>query len=134
MADSIIVRGVTKDIGKALDITAERHKVIASNIANLDTPGYKANEIDFKKALYSAMNGETTKMACTNDRHIGHLDPNEAFETSFDSQSAFNGNNWVDIDREMTKLAENNLLYRTNVEALLRKLNLIKQVIIDGGR
>ena len=40
----------------------------------------------------------------------------------------------VDIDKEMTKLAENNLMYKTGVEALLRKLAALKHAIIEGGK
>jgi flagellar basal body rod protein FlgB len=40
----------------------------------------------------------------------------------------------VNIDREMTKLTENDLMYRTATEALLRKITLLKEVIREGGR
>ena len=42
--------------------------------------------------------------------------------------------NWINIDKEMTKLVENNLRYRSAAEILLRKINLLKEVIKEGGR
>jgi flagellar basal body rod protein FlgB len=51
-----------------------------------------------------------------------------------DPDQTSNGVNCVDIDKEMTKLAENNLMYRTGVEVLLRKLAALKHAIIEGGK
>ena len=52
----------------------------------------------------------------------------------FEEEGEWNGFNWVEIDKEMTKLMENNLMYRTAIEGLLRKLNTLKTVIREGGR
>jgi flagellar basal body rod protein FlgB len=52
----------------------------------------------------------------------------------YEEQGEWNGYNWANIDSEMTKLTENNLVYRTAVEALLRKMSLLKEVIREGGR
>ncbi len=49
-------------------------------------------------------------------------------------QGEWNGFNWVEIDKEMTKLMENNLMHRISIESLLRKINLLKEVIREGGR
>ena len=53
---------------------------------------------------------------------------------TFEEKGEWNGYNWVNIDKEMTKLTENNLIYREAVETLLRKIALIKEVIKEGGR
>ena len=52
----------------------------------------------------------------------------------FEEQGQWNGYNWVNIDKEMTKLIENNLMYRTTVETFLRKIAILKEVIREGGR
>ena len=70
----------------------------------------------------------------TNPRHID-LGGNSAQGVEpFEEEGQWNGYNWVDMDKEMTKLIENNLMYRTTVEALLRKIALVKEVIREGGR
>ncbi len=51
-----------------------------------------------------------------------------------EQQCEWEGFNWVEIDKEMTKLTENNLMHRLSVESLLRKINLLKEVIREGGR
>ena len=49
--------GMTETLGRYLDLTAEQMKVTASNMANIDTPGYKTQGFDFEQALGSAMSG-----------------------------------------------------------------------------
>ena len=57
---------------KALDSQSQRHLLIASNISNIDTPGYQAKDIDFKGTLRAALGtGEDLAMRTTHSRHIG---------------------------------------------------------------
>ncbi|CAN2041993.1 Flagellar basal body rod protein FlgB [Candidatus Magnetomoraceae bacterium gMMP-15] len=122
--------GKTYDIiGKALDIAKRQHSHISSNIANIETPGYRTREIDFKKTLKNAVESERgSELSCTDSRHFKSLDLGNMnyINSSRDGKP-------VDIDMEMSKLAENNLRYRSAVESLLRKFNLTKNTIITGG-
>lgn len=120
-------------IEKSLDIHAKRHELITSNIANLDTPDYRPGEINFKDALDNATNDKTIGMRRTNPHHFDRIN-GYSIDEDVDMDQASNGVNWVDIDKEMTKLAENNLMYRTGVEVLLRKLAGLRYVITEGGR
>ncbi len=113
----------------ALVLRAERQRVIASNIANADTPGYAGRDINFKEAL-SAANGTgmqstspSTPTAAGNSRHIAL----KASTTSLDatalryttqSQPAMDGNS-VDMDRERANFVDNSVRY----EATLRFIN-----------
>lgn len=113
----------------ALVLRAERQRVIASNIANADTPGYAGRDINFKEAL-SAANGAGNSFekpmqsnAAGNPRHI----PLQASTTSLDatalryttqSQPAMDGNS-VDMDRERANFVDNSVRY----EATLRFIN-----------
>lgn len=118
----------------ALNITQRRHNVIASNISNLDTPNYKAKDIDFKTALTQALESDHQMNLVRTDP--GHIDLNRNSAPGaepFTEEGEWNGFNWVDIDREMLKLTENNLIYRTTTETLLRKIAILKEVI-RGGR
>jgi flagellar basal-body rod protein FlgB len=118
----------------ALNITQQRHKVIAGNISNLDTPNYKAKEIDFKSALTRALESDhQMNLVRTNPGHIDLKRNSAPGVEPFEDESEWNGFNWVDIDREMLKLTENNLIYRTTTETLLRKIAILKEVI-RGGR
>ena len=113
-------------IETSLDLTKKRHVLITSNIANLDTPGYRVKDIDFRDALKDALEGESADLLRTNPRHfdsvVSHSTPSSSSAVS------------VNIDEEMSKLAENNLRYRATVEVLLRKLSKLKLAITEGGR
>jgi flagellar basal-body rod protein FlgB len=131
MADSILFDRSVDVMHQALNISSERNRLITSNIANVDTIGYKPTDLDFKEALLQAMesSGEST-LARTHTKH---------FETGVADQSnrdAYRQSSTaaVDIDQEMTNLAENNIQYRTSSEMLMRKLNLIKYSIAEGGK
>ena len=113
-------------IETSLDITKKRHGLITGNIANLDTPGYRAKDIDFNDALRDALERTSVDLFRTDPRHFGS-------RMSY-PESSSSGADSVDIDKEMSKLAENNLRYRTSVEVLLRKLSKLKFAITEGGR
>lgn len=122
---------------KALDFQSMRHTIISSNIANVDTPGYKAVDIEFEKELRSAIGSEDRlSMKPTHPKHIGGREKDfEGIRPKIVSErgvSRLDGNN-VDIDKEMTKLAENQLMYSAVIRALTNKGELIKYVI-DQGR
>ena len=120
---------------KAISIAQQRNSYITSNISNEDTPGYKPKDIDFKKELANALEtNRTVAMEKTDPRHISMRDNGHQIIAPFEEQGEWNGYNWVNIDKEMTKLTENNLTYRSAVEVLLRKISLIKEVIKEGGR
>ncbi len=133
MAGSFVIDNTTNFLGKALNVSAKRHGLITSNVANIDTIGYQPKDIDFKKTLAQAIESESPgKLAQTHAKHFNHGVP---FETSgnigsdSDLTPASSG-----IDQEMTRLAENNIKYRTSLEMLLRKMSVLKHAIAEGGR
>lgn len=104
---------------------AARNSAIAANIANIDTPGYKAVDVSFKSALENA--GVT--MARTNSRH---LTP-DGFPAGFDvveigGDPRRDGND-VNIDHEMVKLAQNQLEYRFLARSMARRFNKLREAI-----
>lgn len=119
----------------AISIAQQRHNHITGNVSNLETPNYTPKEINFKAAMAQALeSGQNISVVRT---HADHMDigmdlPGRA--EPFEDESEWNGYNWVSIEKEMTKLTENNLIYRTAVENLLRKIHLLKDVIREGGR
>jgi flagellar basal-body rod protein FlgB len=118
---------------KSLNILNKRQTLISSNIANLDTPGYKPREINFREALDKAIHNKTVGMFQTHPRHFDSI-KGYSGDVYIDPDQTSNGVHYVDIDKEMTKLAENNLMYKTGVEVLLRKLAALKHAIIEGGK
>ena len=108
-----------------LDFRSERNKVIASNIANIDTPGYKPKELVFKKQLEDFIdNGTEVTMTKTDKRHLS--------EQSSHTFEVINSEEAVKIDNEMEKLAENNLMYNLTVELMVRKFKGLDSVLREA--
>ena len=112
---------------QALSLRTTRTEMLASNIANADTPGYKARDIDFKSALQASVDKHpqfqsTDFLRTTNPRHI----PLDVSETNFETlyrvpnQSALDGNT-VDEQLEKSAFAENALRYQASLEFLSGK-------------
>ena len=135
MPDKLSFSKTFRALEDAISITQQRHTHIASNISNLDTPGFRAKDIDFKSAMARALeSGPELNLTRTNPKHIDRgMDAAHRIEP-FEEEGEYDGINWVNIDNEMRKLTENKLMYRTAVEVLLRKIAILKEVIREGGR
>ncbi|MDB5847284.1 MAG: flagellar basal-body rod protein FlgB [Rhodoferax sp.] len=109
---------------KALVLRAERQRAIASNIANVDTPGYVARDFNFRDAMGSALKGDMTTGSKTDSRHMDVPSPNlsgsGSSQLGYSVQSQPNlDNNTVDLDRERANFVDNAVRY----EATLRFIN-----------
>jgi flagellar basal-body rod protein FlgB len=114
--------------GNALLLRADRQRVLASNIANADTPGYKARDFDFAKALEQAVTPATSQSPGAPARsQAGHIGGAQAGARSTAAlalnyrnpeQASLDGNS-VELDRERANFADNSVRY----EATLRFIN-----------
>jgi flagellar basal-body rod protein FlgB len=105
----------------ALALHSQRAKVLASNIANADTPNYQAKDFDFSQALSQATTQSSAAPARTHPAHLpatSAADPAPALQYRQPLQAALDGNT-VDLDTERAAFAENSVRY----EATLRFLN-----------
>lgn len=136
MGDSRIFGPTSQMIGKALDISARRHKLIAGNVANMDTIGYKPKDLDFNETLKRAI-GEK-KPDYLDKTHPQHLAPDDGKPFSMNAENSEEVDIYhldsVNIDTEMMNLTENNIKYRTIVEFKLRKSNIMSYAIDEGGK
>jgi flagellar basal-body rod protein FlgB len=111
--------------GQALQLRSERQRLIASNIANADTPGYIARDMDFAKTLQAATGAlpAAGALATTNAGHLGSGragGSKVAGELLYATPSQTNlDRNTVDMDRERASFADNAIKY----EATLRFIN-----------
>jgi flagellar basal-body rod protein FlgB len=104
---------------QALNLRAMRQQLLASNIANADTPGYQARDIDFGKSLQAALAGRAggVSLARTADGHLGGAQSGQgAGSAQYRSvvQPSIDGNT-VDMDVERAKFAENAIHYEANL-------------------
>lgn len=124
-------------LGNSLDLRAQRQKLLSSNIANQETPGYRAVDINFeqemKKAEGSIPAGHLTG---TNMRHISAGGQSTLVPTVVDRVTDLEGydKNSVGIEAEMARLSENSIMYKTSAQMLKYKFNLLMTAIKEGGR
>jgi flagellar basal-body rod protein FlgB len=117
---------------EALVLRSERQRLIASNIANADTPGYVAREMDFATALRQAT-GQVATPGQMNATAAGHLQPlagargEAGLRYAMPSQTNLDRNT-VDMDRERASFADNSVKY----EATLRFINSSVRTMLDA--
>lgn len=117
---------------KGLNASWLRNEVISNNIANVDTPGFKASRVQFEDLMAEAADSDgKLKMAVTDEKHMKGTGP-ETFSqvepeifTDRTTSTRLDGNN-VNIENEMVELAKNSIEYYTTVSKInseFRKLN-----------
>ena len=123
-------------LNTSLNLRQMNQNVISSNIANADTPGYKAKAIDFETALRTALGvGEQLKMQSADPGHMIPQQQDPIHPEIFDDPNGVESldGNTVERSVESAKLAENHLLYDASVEMLKKKLGMLKYAVTDGG-
>jgi flagellar basal-body rod protein FlgB len=116
---------------RSLDFHLRRHSVLTSNIANSETPGYRALDLSFDSFLTRA-----ERLRCTQPQHMSVGGSVEANQQIFDDSAASPGNdgNTVSMEREMAKVTANSIRYKANVQILTRRLAMLKYAATDGRR
>jgi len=123
---------------KVLDLRLERQNVVMANIANVNTPKYKARKLEFEDDLQKAMHmDQRGKMTRTDKSHL---------PATFDV-NGFQGNNFadwkprtvhgedvVDLDKEMTTMAKNSMMYNALSDIIAKNFNGLQTVIQEGGK
>ena len=106
---------------EALNLRALRQQLLASNIANADTPGYKARDIDFRKALEDALSGRVPSAQLARTAS-GHLPPLQGGATEHAGNLVYRSaaqrsadGNTVDMDVERAQFVENAIRYEANL-------------------
>ena len=107
--------GLSQDLGRYLDLLSTRQKLVTTNIANADTPGYQTQDIDFQFEFISLVQG---------------LDPQTIRPDGLKQKP--DGNN-VDLDREARLLAENAIRFNVASTLLRGQIKSVQQAIQGGG-
>jgi flagellar basal-body rod protein FlgB len=114
-----------------------RNQVISDNVANVDTPGFKASKVAFEDALKDALDDNVLKGKVTNIKHIpigtssvGNVQPQVL--QSQNTSMRMDGNN-VDIDLEMADLAKTTIAYNAVIQKMTKEFQMLRSAI-NGGR
>lgn len=126
---SMIDTPMTEALGRFLDVNVARHKLITSNLANIDTPGYRTRDLDFREELARAgvqdeLGGEGPGLAYASFAPVAR--PVRGLLERPD------GNN-VSVERESLLLAETQMRFGLGVQLLKDQFHEISQAINSGG-
>jgi flagellar basal-body rod protein FlgB len=126
----VIVIGGAMDNGfnileRLIHLTNLRHGVISSNIANADTPDYKAKDLKFEQLL----NDELLELKTTCAHHIKNIDLSLSEEVSTDSGQQWADRNDVQLDMEVAKMTENALLFQAALNMFSTKARMFKNAL-----
>lgn len=117
---------------KELSASTLRQQVLANNVANIDTPNFKRSDVDFQTVLKAALGEKSGDLSLkmTSLRHIPGVTEGDGTGIVTDqSTSLRNDGNNVDVDREMSNVAENGLYYDSLTRAISSQLGLLRMVI-----
>jgi flagellar basal-body rod protein FlgB len=116
----------------ALDLRARRTEVLSSNIANADTPNFKARDFDFASALRAVQSGQSRmEVTRTSPGHLpGHGSPGPlmALQYRIPAQPSIDGNT-VELDSELAQFSDNALRYQADLTFLGQRLNTLRTAI-----
>jgi flagellar basal-body rod protein FlgB len=122
----------------SMRLRSMRHEVLAGNIANADTPGYRAKDLDFSAALKAAVApelqaGADARLQLIAARPAQTAPLPESLIREQDTEGKFDDNS-VDLDRQIASLVENSLSYETSLTLLGRTLANLRYAISEGKR
>lgn len=136
---SALIDKTTRALGASINMRQLRQNVTTANIANAETPGYKAKKLDFEEALSRAVDMEKFGEATISDPdHVmvgqGALSNVRADVYDNPDVNIAPDGNTVNLEKEMTALAENSVLYKAAVQLMNKKMAALKYAIAEGGR
>lgn len=117
---------------KGLEASSMRQQVLSNNVANIDTPSFKRSDVDFQTVLGTVLGEKSGALSLklTAQKHIpGLADVGGSAIVTDQSTSLRNDGNNVDVDKEMTNVAENGLYYNSLTSAISSQLGLLRMVL-----
>lgn len=118
---------------QTLRVRAQNAEVIASNIANADTPGYKAKGLDFQAAMSKAASRQTSAMSRTHEKHFDvKSQASSGTEYRVPNQPDTGDGNTVDVQMERNLYLENSMHYQASLQFMNGKIKSLKKAIGGG--
>ena len=121
---------------KVLDLRTRNQDILSSNIANAETPGYARRSYEFEEQLRQALHGGDLTPVSRQPGHIpispASLDQVHGRVTVHPDTTGIGDQNSVDVDQEMIRLSENQILFEAAITMLNKKLAMLKYATNDG--
>lgn len=124
--------GTISSLENGLSYATLNHKTIANNIANVDTPNYKAKSVSFKDMLANEQQIAISAYRTDNRHYDFEMKQSTPGVSNLTNLRYRNNGNAVDMDAEQTKLAENQIYYNALIDRVNGKLNTLNTVIKGG--
>ncbi|MDD2943342.1 MAG: flagellar basal body rod protein FlgB [bacterium] len=116
-----------------LSLHSRRHALLSSNVANNDTPGFRARELDFAGELQQALGEGKEDLIRTNSRHLDVDMPGDSHVVMDYSGAMGNDGNNIDLDIEMGKLGDNAREYNKAATYVSMKLRMLRMAASGSG-
>jgi flagellar basal-body rod protein FlgB len=129
----------TRSLAAAANMRQLKENIISANIANAETPGYTAKKVDFEESLSRALDldGMNAQSGTTEPGQIplgrGALEKVRADVYDNPDGEINNDGNTVDLEKEMSSLAENSIMYKAAIQLMNKKLAALKYAADNGG-
>ena len=128
-------------MGGTLGLRLARHDIASTNLANMDTPGFRAKHLKFEEVLarHLTRNPGELEARQTDEKHIPTKNPRRAFQVAAHAvkMSPYGWDEYdddvLDIDKEMTLLTKNQIIYNTTVQMLAKSFERLTYAINGGG-
>ena len=118
---------------ESLALRSKQAEVIAGNIANADTPGYKAKGMDFQKMLSQAAQKQQAGMTRTHEKHFDvRIETNNGLEFRIPNQPDTGDGNTVDVQVERNLYLDNSMHYQASLQFLNGKIKGLRKAITGG--
>jgi len=125
-------------VGKVMDMQVQRQNVIMSNIANVNTPRYQRRTLEFEEQLQAALGlDQRGRMSRTEESHMPAVFDPQNFDSDWTKgikPRVAHGEDRVNIDKEMTLMAKNNLHYNALAQVIKNGFEGVKQIIQEGQK
>lgn len=132
---------------KSMQLRMARHGMLASNIANSETPNYRAVDIDFRETMNRYLEGykvnelpHSLEVKKADSRHVGFGDLNPPLEerhivfAAGDGTSVGNDNNSVNMEEQLARMQANTMMYKASTQILQKKLSGMKNLLEQTSR
>jgi flagellar basal-body rod protein FlgB len=129
---------ISSKLFEQLNFRGERQKVISSNIANINTPGYKTKELVFEDELNNSINNNSLQMKATNSRHMSNVNSSTANSNpklmEVENLEEQNDGNNVNIDTQMGEMSKNKVLFDAIQSSIKRDSRLFRSVVESSAK
>ena len=126
---------------KGMDMAVASRRLLAANVANAETPGYKAAELDFERILDQTRGPGSSVVPATLERthgqHLGGAVPAPSWPIRYVMEPLGEvraDGNTVNLEGEMARMAENQIRFQALTQAMNRVLSKLREAITEGGR